>query len=129
VPHVTDFEGLRRFLSEGRHPDRLFKAIAVDDNCTGGSSLCHAMRSFNELIAAKDYPITPVKHAVVLFVVKSDNTEHNFLRDEFELHALLSLGENAMAELLRCQEKDIRHLDVKRFKHVFACESSLQLRA
>ena len=104
-------------------------AIAVDDNCTGGSSLCHAMRSFNELIKAKDYPITPVKHAVVLFAVKSDNTRQNFLNDGFELHALLSLGGDEMAELLRCHTKEIKHIDVKRLKQGFGCKSSLELGA
>ena len=77
-PHETDFEGLATFLRRAGQPPFYLNAIAVDDNCTGGSSLCYAMQSFNELIAAKGYPINPVQHAVVLFNVKSVKTADNF---------------------------------------------------
>jgi hypothetical protein len=128
-PHDTDFEGMRALFAEERNPDRPLRVIAVDDNCTGGSSLCYAMRSFNELVKAQGYQIVPVKHAVMLFTVKSEDTETNFRNDKFELHALLSLGGDEMAELRRTENKKVEHLDAARFKHGFGCESSLRLNA
>jgi hypothetical protein len=125
TPHDTDFEGLRALLAQERATDFRLRAIAVDDNCTGGSSLCHAMRSFNELTKAKGYPIHPVEHAVVLFTVKSQKTSGNFQDHRFQLHSVLSLGRDEMARL----QADTRFSDVGPFKRGYGCESSVTLRA
>jgi hypothetical protein len=130
LPHETDFEGLRSVLANirpARPSDFKFRAIAVDDNCTGGSSLCFAMRSFNRLVETRGYRISPVKHAVVLFAIRSDNTKTNFETNGFELHSVLSLGRDEMERLLDAKEKDVATL-AARFKDGYGCESSLKLR-
>jgi hypothetical protein len=124
-PHDTDFEGLRTLLAQERATDFRMRAIAVDDNCTGGSSLCHAMHSFNELIKAKGYPINPVEHAVVLFAVKSQKTRGNFEGHSFQLHSVLSLGREEMVRL----RADKKFSNVGPFKRGYGCESSITLRA
>lgn len=129
IPHETDFEGLRGVFIADRPSQRPWTVIAVDDNCTEGESLCHAMRTFNELIQIKNYPIAPVKHAVVLFAVKSEKTGENFSRHAFELHAVLSLGRNELAEIQRCPERELKKVDITTFKQGFGCKSSLALRA
>jgi hypothetical protein len=124
VPHETDFEGLRVLLADNRGTEFALNVIAVDDSCAGGKSLCHAMRRFNELIAAKSYNIKPVKHAVVLYAVKDKATEANFQSMGFELHAVVSLGRREMAELL---DREPRELDPEGFRQGFGCESARRL--
>jgi hypothetical protein len=86
------------------------------------------MRSFNELIEAKGYPVNPVRHAVVLFTVKSDKTASNFNSLGFYLHGLLSFGRQEMAELNQETVKSvIKKVDT--FKRGFGCESSVRLNA
>ena len=131
LPHETDFEGLRSVLASVRvdRPSEFrFHAIAVDDNCTGGSSLCFAMQKFNRLVETKGYRIWPVKHAIVLFTVKSDSTRRNFENNGFELHSVLSLGRDEMARLVDAKEREVPGLAV-RFKDGYGCEASIDLRA
>jgi orotate phosphoribosyltransferase len=100
--------------------------IAVDDNCTEGRSLCYAMRSFNELVRSKGYSINPVRHAVVLFTIKSDQTESNFAQHGFELHSVLSFGPDEMDRLLGEDFNDL-FKNVRTFQNSFSCRVSVGL--
>jgi hypothetical protein len=132
LPHETDFDGFEVFLKESaslqrarQNPVYSLNVIAVDDNCTGGSSLCHAMQEFNDLVTLRNLPINRVRDAVVLFGVKSEKTESNFMSRGFHLHALLSLGRDDMAQLLTNQPTELLET-VSSFKKGFGCESSRQ---
>lgn len=128
--HITDFEGLEVLGQENESvtANRKLRAIALDDNCTTGGSMCSAIRRFNEFVLdpsnSQRYPVEPIKSAVVLFVVKSDVTRQNFAAVGVRLHALLSLGEKEM-EQIRSEpvEKLIR--DIRLFKvDDLACQAS-----
>lgn len=100
--HETDFEGLRAFLKSAgapQPPRTLYRALALDDNCTSGRSLYAAVEEFNQFVQARpdDYPFEPITQAAVLFVVNAGGeTEFAFAGKSVTLHAMLALGSHDM---------------------------------
>jgi len=102
VPHQTDFEGLRAFLEE-RAEDiekgMKLRAIALDDQCAGGTAIRNMMRGFNKLIGTQRLPFQEVHEAVVLFVINDEKTTTNFVGN-LKLHSLLHLDETRKKTIL-----------------------------
>jgi hypothetical protein len=128
-PHITDFEGLRFYLSrpELQAMDRKVRVLAVDDNCRGGKTLCNVIGQFNQWVRASGNAFEPVTDAVVLFVVKDPATQRTFSNAGVQLHALVSVGSAQMQQLI---ERNVSELSGKgfRFKEGYGCEASCKLK-
>ena len=130
-PDATDFEGLSLFRREppiARMHDGRYRALAVDDNCTSGTSLTEAINRFNNFVAgnADDYPFEPVTQAVVLFVVKDGRENALIDSGQVALHALLALGDTEMASLISERLRSLWR-DITVFKEHEACRVSRTL--
>jgi hypothetical protein len=128
--HVTDFEGLYVFMRkvEGRSlPRNKMRVLAIDDNCTGGATICSVIERFNSWLLAANGPFEPVTEAVVLFVVKDSTAQKTFESHKVTVHSLLSLGKDEMQSLI---ENDLEALlkDCSSFKEGFACQASRDLK-
>jgi len=130
--HETDFEGLRAFLKAMGPPPaprRRYRALAVDDNCTSGSSFYGAIKEFNDYVNSHDdsCPIEPIEDAAVLFVVNAGNPkDFAFDGKPVGLHAMLALGSEEMTTIEEAQRKHAPRL-ADGFKDHPACEFSRQL--
>jgi len=130
--HWTDFEGLAAFLEANQEiasRDRQFTVVALDDNCTTGTTQCGSIRRFNEFVYTKGLPFRPIEHAVTLFAVRPDNdnegtkTRAAFDQASVRLHALLGLGESEMKQITQSEGTDLI-ASVNSFKVGYGCESS-----
>lgn len=125
--HITEFEGLANsvlFLTGKRDLDsRKLPVILLDDNCRGGSTLISIAKRFNNLLRSNpELPFEPVRHAVVLFTIESDDTYTDFRNNDLTLHSLLHFDEDLVARLYN---EDIKNLikSVAVFQKGFSCES------
>ena len=129
-PHPSDFEGLSAFLDRNRDDianGKRYRAIGLDDNVTGGTSLTAAISAFNELVNAHTLPFECVDTAVVLFRVQKPPGEVIRMQEaQIRLHALLSLGRD---EMERIRTGDVKRLarQIDRFKKGYGCEVSRAL--
>jgi hypothetical protein len=125
APHITDFEGLRFYLDEkGNSVGRRLRVLAIDDNCTAGTTLCTAIKQFNILTENMRLPFEPISDAVVLFTVKDARTAETFRDHSIRLHAIVSLGKAEMQKLIELDFKEITER-LAEFKQGFGCETSL----
>jgi hypothetical protein len=130
--HETDFEGLGAFLKASgppQPPRSHYRALAIDDNCTSGSSFYGAIREFNDFVASHQgsFPLDPIDHAVVLFVVNAGDPLDFAFRDKpVALHAMLALGSKEMGAIEAAKPKDAPAL-ADQFKDHPACAFSTTL--
>ncbi len=126
-----DFEGLESFLESNK--DRVaqaksdstwkFKIVVADDNCTSGVSICSAAQRFNRLVAAENLPFVPITEAVTLFTRLSPDTEDSFKAAALRLHAIMSLGDSDIAEVVNKSPQALLK-GAAQYKNGFGCEFS-----
>jgi hypothetical protein len=139
-PHPMDFEGLRAVLRQPAMSTMAspLAAIAVDDNCTSGTTLCEAIARYNEFVTSSDpaaRALAPISDAVVLFRVmtpgQADRCQQLFEAINVRLHALVALGPSEMKLLVDAQAQHGHRRPatlVDRCKSDrFACEQSTRL--
>ncbi|MCZ6654948.1 MAG: hypothetical protein O7D91_18215 [Planctomycetota bacterium] len=133
LPHVTDFEGLEAFL-EAKQRDikrgvRL-RAIAIDDQCAGGSGLCGLVERFNQLVERQGLPFDKVTDVVVLFVINDKETKKNFDKGSgVRLHAVLSSLGDEEKQLIMEMDPDTGLDDISRLQRGVGCETIRELAA
>jgi hypothetical protein len=106
---------------------RRFRAIGLDDNVTGGTTLTDAITAFNKLVSAHNLPFERVDTAVVLFRVQKPQGEPIRIQTAgIKLHALLSLGGEEMRRI-RAESSRKLSKQLGRFQSGYGCEVSRAL--
>ena len=133
-PDITDFEGLNSYIRKERQEalkedDYTYRALLFDDSCRGGRKLVAAANRFNELIEQhSDIRFMRITEAVVLLHIKSSNEPDPEIRNHsFKVHALISAGDDEMAQLKSNPSRAKFRLLVKSCKEDTSCDISRDL--
>lgn len=124
TPHPLDLEGRYAFLGAKResvNSVETFRAIVLDDNCAGGSSLCSIVRRVNALVRSDELPFEPVTHVVTLFNIRDSKTQENFEQEGAQLHTLVALDNEDMKYLYECKVHEVG-ANIEKYKKGFGVE-------
>jgi len=146
---IVNFEGLRSYLMKQVpsiglpiRPRELY-VLLLDGSCKDGSDLLAAKNEFNDLIPTltSRFHVTfqPIREAVVMYrvICQVDDWSKDVIdkqqADGFELHALVALQDNDMAQLYAKGQTAVqgrRHIDLTtehNYKNYACCRLSRQV--